>query len=94
MSAGSSVQKEAEDAWLKANELSAAAGRAHYDCEGERVNAAQDKENMVGQLHPPPPSVNCNGKSKSMARAWQDHGKSSMARAWQERGNNVAITWQ
>ena len=35
------------DAWLNANELSALAGRAHYNREGERVNAEQDKENMV-----------------------------------------------
>ena len=41
------LQSEADDAWVKANELSEAAGRAYYDREGDRVNAADDKENMV-----------------------------------------------
>ena len=41
------LQKDADDAWLNANELSALAGRAHYNREGERVNAEKDKESMV-----------------------------------------------
>ena len=41
------LQSEADDAWVKANELSEAAGRAYYDREGNRVNAEDDKENMV-----------------------------------------------
>ena len=41
------LQKEADEAWGKAYELSEAARRAYYDRVGDRVNAADDKENMV-----------------------------------------------
>ena len=41
------LKKVADNAWAKADKLSAAAGRAYYDRVGNRVNAAKDKENMV-----------------------------------------------
>ena len=41
------LQKEADEAWGKAYELSEAARRAYYDRAGDRVYAADDKENMV-----------------------------------------------
>ena len=41
------LQSEAHDAWVKAKELSEAAGRAYCDREGHRVNAAGDNDNMV-----------------------------------------------
>ena len=41
------LAKEADDAWARVDELSAAAGHAFYDRDGARVNAAKDKESMV-----------------------------------------------
>ena len=41
------LRSEADEAWGKAYELSEATGRAFYDREGDRVNASDDKTNMV-----------------------------------------------
>ena len=41
------LEKQADDAWARANELSAVAGYAFNDRDGARVNAGKDKESMV-----------------------------------------------
>ena len=41
------LKQAADDAWAKADKLSAAAGLAYNDRVGNRVNAAKDKESMV-----------------------------------------------